>query len=93
MRFAHPWALLLLVIPIALAWRIWKRGGGRVVLPFDHHPHAGGRWLRAAIDSADRADCARTLDFGGSPVRRADLHDPAGRLVALYGQLARECAG
>ena len=46
----------------------------------------------AAIDSADRADCARTLDFGGSPVRRADLHDPAGRFVALYGQLARECA-
>lgn len=53
MTFAHPWALLLLVIPLALAWRIWKRGGGRVVLPFDHHPHAGGRWLRAAIDSAE----------------------------------------
>jgi len=46
-----------------------------------------------AIDREDRADCARTMELGGgSPVRRADLHEPVGRFVALYGQLARECA-
>ena len=53
MSFAHPWVLALLVLPLARIWRIWRRGGGRVVLPFDHHPHRGGRWLRAALDSAE----------------------------------------
>jgi Ca-activated chloride channel homolog len=53
MSFAHPWVLLLLGLPLALIARLWQRGGGRVVLPFDHHPHRGGRWLRVAIDSAE----------------------------------------
>lgn len=53
MSFTQPWLLLLLGLPIALVWRIWRRGGGRVVLPFDHHPHRGGGWLRGAIDTAD----------------------------------------
>ena len=53
MSFAHPWVLTLLVLPLAAIWRIWRRGGGRVVLPFDHHPHRGGRWLRAVLDSAE----------------------------------------
>lgn len=53
MSFAHPWALLLLAVPAALLWRIWREGEGRVVLPFDHHPHSGGTWLRRAIDAAE----------------------------------------
>lgn len=53
MSFAHPWVLTLLVFPLAALWRIWRCGGGRIVLPFDHHPHRGGRWLRVALDSAE----------------------------------------
>ncbi len=53
MTFASPWMLLFLLLPVALLRRIWRTGGGRVVLPFDHHPHPGGGWLRLAIDSAE----------------------------------------
>lgn len=53
MSFAHPWVLAALVLPAAAVWRIWRRDGGRVVLPFDHHPHAGGRRLRAGLDAAE----------------------------------------
>lgn len=53
MSCAHPWMLLLLCLPLTLIVRLWRRGGGRVVLPFDHHTHGSGGWLRAAIDSAE----------------------------------------
>ena len=44
-----------------------------------------------AIDSADRADCATTLAVGASACG-SDLPGEAKRFLALYGQLARECA-
>ncbi len=46
MTFTHPWVLLLLVVPVALAWTVFARGAGPV-LPMDHQGDAGaGRWQR-----------------------------------------------
>ncbi len=36
MSFAHPWVLLLLVVPLFLLLWGWKRHGHAVVMPFDH---------------------------------------------------------
>ena len=75
MSFLHPWALLLLAIPALLVWRIWRRGGGRIVLPVDHHPHSGGGWLRAALDSAESLLpllAAVGIAIAAGPVRTAE---------------------
>lgn len=53
MSFAHPWALVFLLVPAALLARVWRTGDGRLVLPLDHHPGHGGRWLRVLIDTAE----------------------------------------
>ena len=44
-----------------------------------------------AIDREDRADCVETLTRGATPYGANTAGDPK-RFVALYGQLARECA-
>jgi len=58
MTFTHPWVLLLLVVPVALAWTVVSRGAG-LVMPLDHQSeaNAGGRrqralgWLLGAFDA------------------------------------------
>lgn len=47
--FGRPWVLLLLALPLLhLCW-VWRRRGGRVVLPFDQGLAGSGRLLRAAL--------------------------------------------
>ena len=53
MTFAHPWLLALLVLPVGLAVFLWKRGGRRVPLPFDHQPIRRARLLGILLKSAD----------------------------------------
>lgn len=53
MTFAHPWLLVLLVLPVGLATFLWRRGGRRVPLPFDHQPIRRARLLDFLIRSAD----------------------------------------
>ncbi len=53
MTFAHPWLLALLVLPVGLAVWLWKRGGRRVPLPFDHQPLRRARWLGFSLKFAD----------------------------------------
>ncbi|MBB5352710.1 Ca-activated chloride channel family protein [Haloferula luteola] len=53
MTFAHPWMLVLLVVPAALAVILWKRGGRRIPLPFDHQPFRRVRWMGFLLKSAD----------------------------------------
>lgn len=36
MSFAHPWLLLLLLVPLALVVAGWRRHGQEIALPFDH---------------------------------------------------------
>lgn len=44
MNFAHPWVLMLLLVPAALiGWELTRRGP-RVAVPVDHVPHARRRW-------------------------------------------------
>ena len=51
--FAHPLALLLLVLPVFLgAWEILRRGH-RVALPFDHRAPKRRRWLTGIVTSAN----------------------------------------
>lgn len=52
MTFTHPWVLLLLSIPVVLAWTAIARRPG-VTLPVDHQPHADRRWLRRALGAFD----------------------------------------
>ncbi|MCW1923038.1 VWA domain-containing protein [Luteolibacter arcticus] len=53
MTFAHPWLLILLVLPVGLAVYLWKRGGRRVPLPFDHQPLRRERLLGFLLKTAD----------------------------------------
>src|SRR5690242_6599561 len=53
MTFAHPWLLLLLLLPLGLAVFLWKRGGRRVPLPFDHRPLPRARLMSFLLRSAD----------------------------------------
>ena len=50
MSFAHPWVLLFLVVPIALAvWEVQRRGQ-EVRLPFDHgDQRTGSGWRRLVL--------------------------------------------
>jgi Ca-activated chloride channel homolog len=50
MSFAHPFVLMLLVVPAALLGRVWRAGGPRVALPFDHGGRKSGRGWRVALD-------------------------------------------
>lgn len=50
--FAHPWMLLLLLVPAALAaWELTRRGL-RVPLPIDHRTHAPRRWMSRLLAAA-----------------------------------------
>lgn len=53
MTFAHPWLLVLLVLPIALAVFLCRRGGRKVPLPFDHQPLRRARMMGFLLRSAD----------------------------------------
>jgi Ca-activated chloride channel family protein len=53
MTFAHPWLLVFLVLPVALAVFFSRRGGRRVPLPFDHQPLRRRRVLGFMLRSAD----------------------------------------
>ncbi len=53
MNFAHPWLLVLLVLPIGLAIYFRKRGGRRIALPFDHQPLPRRRFLGFLLRCAD----------------------------------------
>jgi len=52
MSFARPWMLLLLAVPVLLAYWEWNREGLRLTLPFDHGSPARRDWLRRLITSA-----------------------------------------
>jgi Ca-activated chloride channel homolog len=51
--FAHPWLLLLLVVPLALVVWVWRRRSGALVLPLDHSPARQKRLLRVLVDVAE----------------------------------------
>ena len=53
MTFANPWVFVFLAIPIGLAVFLWRRGGRRVPLPFDHQPLPRARFLGFLIKTAD----------------------------------------
>jgi Ca-activated chloride channel family protein len=53
MTFAHPWLLLLLVVPLFTAIWIWRRRSGALVLPFDHSGARPKRFLRVLVDAAE----------------------------------------
>ncbi|HEX5445901.1 MAG TPA: vWA domain-containing protein [Pirellulales bacterium] len=49
MSFAYPAVLLLLVVPVALWFWMWRHDARPLVLPLDHSRVGRGRWLRAAV--------------------------------------------
>jgi Ca-activated chloride channel family protein len=53
MSFAHPLALILLVVPVGLMLWTWRRAGGRVALPFDHARPARGRVWGVSLGMAE----------------------------------------
>lgn len=53
MIFARPFLLLLLVLPVFLAWWEWRRRGQPLVLPFDHGRSMNRNWLESVIKFAN----------------------------------------
>jgi Ca-activated chloride channel family protein len=53
MSFAHPFVLGLLVVPVLLIARVWRREGRRVALPFDHARPTGGRAWAILLNAAE----------------------------------------
>ncbi len=52
MSFSHPWLLLLLLLPLALLVRGWRRAGREVVMPYDHADARPRRFLTFALRGA-----------------------------------------
>lgn len=52
MTFAHPWVLLLLAVPVILAWTAIARTPG-VVIPSDHGDHRSRPWLARLLGTLD----------------------------------------
>jgi len=53
MIFARPIVLLLLIVPLLLAWWEWRRRGRPVVLPLDHSTRRPRRWLERIVKTAN----------------------------------------
>jgi Ca-activated chloride channel family protein len=53
MTFARPWLLLLLALPVALAFWEWQRRGRPLVLPLDHTHARPKHWLRRLVTGAN----------------------------------------
>lgn len=53
MTFANPWLFVFLAVPLGLAVFLWKRGGRRVPIPFDHQPLPRARLLGFLLRTAD----------------------------------------
>ena len=56
--FGHPLVLLLLVLPIVLAVRVWRRSESRLVLPFDFTAARRGRLLGFVVNLAEMLPAA-----------------------------------
>lgn len=54
MTFAHPWVLLLVAVPVVLAWPVLARGAG-VTVPADRTATGDRPWLRRALAAFDLA--------------------------------------
>ena len=72
MTFARPLLLLLLVIPVTLAFWEWVRKGHPLVMPFDHGHQKRSRWLGRLVAIANlissAAEDALTLaESAGDP--------------------------
>ena len=52
MSLSHPAVLLLLVIPLVLLIRGWRRHGHAVTVPWDHAPVVRRRWLTRLLRTA-----------------------------------------
>ena len=52
MTFTHPWLLLLIAVPVVLAWSAIARRPGLVV-PFDHAPRRERRLLQGVLGFFD----------------------------------------
>jgi Ca-activated chloride channel family protein len=53
MIFAHPWVLLLLLVPLLLVWWEWRRRGRPLVLPVDYSQAHSRRWLERMVKGAN----------------------------------------
>lgn len=76
MSFAHPWVLLLLVLPVLLAVWEWTRKGHALVLPFDHARVRRGNWLRRCVLLANLLPAcllAAAITILAGPQRHANL--------------------
>lgn len=51
--FARPLLLVLLIVPIWLLIRTWRRSEGRLVLPFDHSHTRSSRWLAGLVNLSE----------------------------------------
>ena len=78
--FSHPLLLLLLVVPVVLAVRVWRRGDSRLVLPFDHTRARRGRLLGFGVNLSRDASRARAgrrdFDPGRSATSRRRPQSP-----------------
>ncbi len=57
MTFAHPWVLLLVAVPVVLAWPLLARSAG-VTVPADRTGVGDRPWLRRALAAFDLAPLA-----------------------------------
>lgn len=53
MTFANPWLFVFLVVPMGLAAFLWRRGGRRIPIPFDHQPLPRARMLGFLLRTVD----------------------------------------
>jgi Ca-activated chloride channel family protein len=99
--FAYPWLLLLLVIPVLLLARVWRRRRSHLVLPFDYSRSQRGRWLGVPVNLAESLPAvllgvvililAGPQELGAPRSRRALTNiefcvDISGSMTAKFGE-------
>ncbi len=100
MTFSHPWLLLLLLLPLVLLVRGWRRMGREVVVPYDHSAPRRRRFLTfllrltatlpALLLAVTIVILAGPQRFGEPRTRRVltnieFLVDVSGSMTAKYG--------
>ncbi|NOX56539.1 MAG: VWA domain-containing protein [Planctomycetes bacterium] len=100
MVFAHPWALVFLVVPLWLIRNVWRRPRGHVVLPFDYGQSRSQKWLAVLLSGAESLPplllavaiilCAVPLRLGLPRTRRVMTNiqfcvDVSGSMSSAFG--------
>ncbi|MEY3020931.1 MAG: hypothetical protein RIS86_127 [Planctomycetota bacterium] len=92
MSFTHPWVLLLLAVPVVLAWTAIARPAG-VVVPADHGSHRARPWLARTLLAFDLVPLALLATAIAALAGPQTLQEPRRERSLTNIQIALDVSG